>query len=120
MKKAFRAGVLVLATLGFVAFFFVSWKSHWHLEVKEESHVKEMGVLQEQRKLSKVYWVGLPSSPWLTYKIDELRPDGSTYSEIDLYPLSGSWLVLAAAIASIWAYHKLAPARAFPSDRSLA
>ena len=117
MKKAFRAGALVLAILGFVAFFFVSWKSHWHLEVKEESHVKERGILQEQRKLSKVYRVGLPSSQWLIYMIDELQPAGRTYSGLDLYASSWSWLVLAAAIASVWAYLKLSPVAAAPTDR---
>jgi hypothetical protein len=112
MKKAFRAGALVLAILGFVVFFSVNSKTEWHL--------RKRGIMPDEMQRSRVYLVGLEPSPWLTYKIDELRPDGSTYSGIDLYPLSGSWLVLAAAIASIWAYHKLAPAKAFPSDRSLA
>jgi hypothetical protein len=112
MKKAFRAGALVLAILGFVAFFSIQLETQWHLS--------KPGSSPEQLVPSKIYRVGLTPSPWLTYKIDALRPDGSTYSGIDLYPLSGSWLVLAAAIASIWAYLKLAPAAAPATDRSSA
>jgi hypothetical protein len=113
MKKAFRTGALVLAVLGFVAFFSVNWKTEWHL--------RKRGILPDEMEPSRVYRVGLPGSPWLTYSSTELQPDGRTYSGFDLiiWP-SWSWLVLAAAIASIWAYRKLAPARAVPSDRSLA
>jgi hypothetical protein len=114
VKKAFRTGALVLAVLGFVAFFSVNWKTEWHL--------RRRGVLPDEMEPSRVYHVGLPGSPWLTYSSTLPQPDGSTYSGFDLV-ISGaswSWLVLAAAIASIWAYRKLAPARAFPSDRSLA
>ena len=112
MKKAFRAGTLVLAILCFVAFFSVKVEWQWHL--------RKPGLSLEQMVPSKVCSVGLTPSPWLTYKIDELRPDGSSYSGLDLYAFSWSWLVLAAAIASVWAHRKLAPAAAPPTERSSA
>jgi hypothetical protein len=112
MKKALRAGTFVLAILGFVAFFSVHLETQWHL--------RKPGSMPEQMMPSKVYRVGLTPSPWLTYKIDELLPDGSTYSGLDLYSSSWSWLVMAAAMASVWAHHKLAPVGAAPTERSSA
>jgi hypothetical protein len=112
MKKAFRAGTLVLAILGFVAFFSIQVETQWH--------VRKPGSLPEQMVPSKVYRIGLTLSPWLTYKIDELQPNGSTHSGLDLYAFSWSWLVLTAAIAAVWAYVKLAPAAAAPTNRSSA
>ena len=109
MKKALRAGTFVLAILGFVAFFSVHLETQWHL--------RKPGSMPEQMMPSKVYRVGLTPSPWLTYKIDELQPAGRTYSGLDLYASSWSWLVLAAAIASVWAYLKLSPVAAAPTDR---
>jgi hypothetical protein len=112
MKKAFRAGTLVLAILGFVAFFSIQVETQWHL--------RKPGSSPERVVPSKVYRMGLTPSPWLTYKIDALQPDGSTYSGLDLYAFSWSWLVLTAAIASVWAYLKLAPAAAPPTNQSSA
>jgi hypothetical protein len=109
MKKAFRAGIFALAILGFVVVFSVNSKTEWHL--------RNRGMMPDEMQRSRVYLVGLEPSPWLTYKIDELQPDGSTYSGLDLYASSWSWLVLAAAIASVWAYLKLSLVAAAPTDR---
>jgi hypothetical protein len=77
---------------------------------------RNVGTMPDERQWSSVYLVGLQPSPWLTYKIDELRPDGTTYSGVDLYLFSWSWLVLVAAIAALRAYLKLAPAAAPSTD----
>jgi hypothetical protein len=107
MKKSLRSGAAVLAIVCFSTFIY--------LKVK-----KERAPIGSDAPATRVYSVGWPFSPWLTYKTNERRPDGSTYSGLDVNPLSGSWLALAAAMALMGVYAKLTLAADLPKDQSSA
>jgi hypothetical protein len=107
MKKSLRFRAAVLAILCFSSFIY--------LNVKEERPP-----FGSDSPITRIYRFGWPFSPWLTYKTNERRPDGSTYSGFDVHLLSGSWLALAAAMALMVAYAKLTPAADLPKDQSSA
>jgi hypothetical protein len=44
--------------------------------------------------------VGLPASPWLSYKTDEGRPLSNRFSGFEIRFLSASWLLLLVALAA--------------------
>lgn len=44
--------------------------------------------------------VGLPSSPWLSYKTDDSQPLSGRFSGFEIHPLSVSWLLLIFALAA--------------------
>jgi hypothetical protein len=107
MKKSLRSGAAVLALLCFSSFIY--------LKVKEERPP-----FGSDSPITTIYRFGWPFSPWLTYKTNERRPDGSTYSGFDVNLHSGSWVALAAAMALMGAYAKLTPAADLPKDKSSA
>ncbi len=109
MKECLRGVGFLLAVLCFASFLYL-----------KVDRIKPPFGAPEEWVECKIYRVGWPFSPWLTYVKNERRSDGSLHSGVELYPRSGSWLVLVVAMASTWAYWKLRPTKVVPSDQSSA
>ena len=109
MKKCLRPVALLLAVLCFASF----------LYLKVERIKPPLGAPEEWVECD-IYRVGQPFSPWLTYTKNQLRDDGSLHSGVERDPRSGSWLVLAVAVASTCVYWKLGPTKVVPTDHSSA